>query len=152
MKKAILSLSFIALSLNSIADHIYKHNGDVIDCEIQSVENGVYKYVYKNEKAIHTIGKYAIKKVIYDSGREEQGSKRYEVYAKKYKEVIITEDPNDVAGLTELSQTEPIIGYKNKVFTYKRLSRTNEKALKEYASLRNSFIVLVTDKAYCYTY
>ena len=129
----------------SKADTIYKHNGDSIDCKVLAVEYGEIKFVYKGETASHQLGKYAVSRIIYDSGREELISEKVLLPEKDAEEkVIITTNPNEIVGLR---QVEEIRSNSNNDWNFRGSKGLDIKAtrkLRRAAAEKNAFIILLT--------
>jgi hypothetical protein len=142
MKKLItLTLSMFVLYVAK-ADKIYRHSGDVIDCTVVAVENGFVKYSFKGETATNVLGKYAISKIVFDSGREQFISKKYS--SVEADSVIVTSDVNEVMGLKEV---ETIRSSSNNDFNFKGSKGLDKKAtykLQKSAASKGAFIVLLT--------
>lgn len=131
--------------LSSKADMIYKHNGETIECKVVAVESGSVKFIYKGETATHELGRYAINKIGYDSGREELISEKIILPPKDAEEkVIITTNPNEVVGLR---QVEEIRSNSNNDFNFRGSKGLDEKAtrkLRKEAASKNAFIIYLT--------
>lgn len=165
MKKAIIGLALLSTSYSCIADHIYKHNGDVIECEIQSVERDCIKFTFKNEKATNIIGRYAIDKVVFDSGREQKISDKIDPKGGE-KNIIVTDDPNEVVGLKEVKALK---SHSDNDWNFGSANSLDEKAtkkLRKQAAKEGAVVILIsrenvsssafskssTKKGICYSY
>lgn len=148
------------------ADKIYRHNGDVIDCTVIAVENGFVKYSYKGETVTNTLGKYAVDKIVFESGREQVISPKYS--ANNAESIVITTNADEVAGLKEI---ETIRTNSNNDFNFlgaRGLDKKATRKLQKQAKSKGAFIILLTGdytksgsiftdgsstkKGICYTY
>lgn len=156
-----LVISTLVSSFSAMADTIIKHNGEKIDCQVQKIEKGYITFSNKGEQATNIIGKYAVEKIVYDSGKEDAISPKYTV-KNKYDAslVVLTENEKEVAGLKEV-KTIPQSANSN----FKGLTSLNKKTIlkiQREAAKINAFIVLLSkqdgnnlssDKmGICYTY
>jgi hypothetical protein len=166
MKKiALLAVSMLVL-LAAKADKIYRHNGEIIDCTVIAVENGFVKYSFKGETVTNTLGKYAINKIVFDSGREQVISQKYS--AKNADSILITNDADMVVGLKEV---RTIRANSNNDFNFlggRGLDKKATRKLQKQARSKGAFIILLTGdytksgsaftdgsstkKGVCYTY
>lgn len=139
-------ISFGMLSFFSTkADIIYKHNGETVDCKVVAVESGSVKFIYKGETATHELGKYAINKISYDSGREEVISEKVILPPVEAEEkVIVTTNPNEVVGLR---QVDEIRSNSNNDWNFRGSKGLDAKAtrkLRKQAAGKNAFIIFLT--------
>ncbi len=70
------------ISPYAAVDKIYEHSGQVIDVKIIKVGESTLSYKYPGEDAEQTIGKLAVEKIVYSSGRTEQVSDKVEIGGK----------------------------------------------------------------------
>jgi hypothetical protein len=164
MKKTIVSLlslmllaftSFAQIAANTTAttpaatsDKLYKHTGDVIDVKIIKVGENTITYKYPGEDAEQVIGKLAISKIIYSSGRTEDISEKVMVAEKDdWEKVQIVTDPAQVVGL---KKGEEVRG-KTGMFSYNSANSADKKAarkIKEAAAEAGApFVLLTSDKS-----
>jgi len=153
MKKLVTLTLFTFILYVAKADKIYKHSGDIIDCTVVAVENGSVTYIYKNETATNVLGKYAIDKIVFDSGREQIISQKYT--AVDADSVVITIDIDEVVGLKEVAT---IRSSSNNWFNFLGVNGLDKKSahkLQKHAISKGAFIVLLTadykESAYGYS-
>lgn len=101
MRKVFLSLIASLFVLFAFSqDKMYKHDGEKIDVKIVKVAEFTIVYKYPGEDAEQTIGKLAVAKIVYGSGRTEQVSDKVVVSGKDdWESVQIIEDKSQVIGL-----------------------------------------------------
>jgi hypothetical protein len=76
MKKVIslFSMTLIAFSIfaQTASDKMYKHSGETSDVKVIKVGETTIIYKYPGEDAEQVIGKFAVNKIVYSSGRTEE--------------------------------------------------------------------------------
>ena len=157
MKKTILSLlSLIFVSYASFAqtsgsgaDKLYKHSGEALDVKIIKVSEFTIVYKYPGEDAEQTIGKLAVNKIVYSSGRSEEISDKITVDGKDdWEKVQIITDPSQVLGL---KKGEEVRGKTSGMFTMNSAGTADKKATKKIreaaAEAGAPFILLTSDKS-----
>ncbi len=165
MKKTIVSLlslilitvtSFAQITANTTAttpaatsDKMYKHSGDVIDVKIIKVGENTISYKYPGEDAEQVIGKLAVSKIVYSSGRTEDISEKIMVAGKDdWEKVQIVTDPAQVVGL---KKGEEVRGKTAGIFSYNSAGSADKKAarkIKEAAADAGApFVLLTSDKS-----
>lgn len=157
MKKAIFS--FFALTLFAVAaisqtpaaavDKMYKHSGEVIDVKIVRVGETTITYKYPGEDAEQTIGKLAVNKIVYSSGRTEEISDKIVISGKDdWEKVQIITDPGQVVGL---KKGDEVRGKTSGMFSYNTAGSADKKAtrkIKEAAAEAGApFILMTSDKS-----
>jgi hypothetical protein len=110
MRKTILSLlslfvivcsSFAQPQANSGAtDKLFKHDGQTLDVKIVKVSEFSVTYKFPGEDAEQLVGKLAVSKIVYASGRTEQISEKIDIGGKSdWEKVEIITDKAQVVGL-----------------------------------------------------
>src|ERR1043165_932306 len=101
-------LSSFSFSLIIFAqDKIFLHNGKDMDVKIIKVSEFTISYSYPNETAEQTIGKYAVGKIKYSSGREEKITDKILVSGKDdWEKVMILEKAEEAVGLKSLGEVD----------------------------------------------
>ena len=84
MKKTLTTL-FLAIAMVSAfaADKIFLHSGKEIDGKVIRVEEFIVVFKYEGEDAEQTIGKKAVDKIQYSSGRSETISEKMVIIGKE---------------------------------------------------------------------
>jgi hypothetical protein len=148
MRKTFLSLigSFLVLLAFS-QDKMHKHDGEKIDVKIVKVAEYTIVYKYPGEDAEQTIGKLAVSKIVYGSGRSEQISDKVVVNGKDdWENVQIIEDKSQIIGL---KKKDEIRGKTAGFLNYHTAGTADKKAtrkLKEAAAeLGAPFILMTAD-------
>ncbi len=150
MKKAIVTVLalfalFLAISQVSPNDKIYKHTGEIIQVKVIKVGEDDITFKYPNEDAEQTIGKLAVDKIEYSSGRFEKISDKVVVNGKgDWEKVQIVTDANTVVGLRK---GEEIAGKTSSWISYNTQAGADKKAtkhIKESAAEHNAPYVLIT--------
>ncbi len=154
MKKTILSLVTILLLIctyaqtNTAADKMYKHSGEVLDVKIIKVGEFTVTYKYPGEDAEQVIGKLAVAKITYSSGRNEDISDKITVSGKdEWEKVQVLTDMTQVVGL---KKGEEVRGKTSGMLSYNSAGSADKKAarkIKEAAAEAGApFILLTSDK------
>jgi len=157
MKKVFLSLlSLILVASSSFAqtsatptDKMYKHSGDVLDIKVIKVGETTITYKYPGEDAEQTIGKLAVNKIVYASGRTEEVTDKVVIGGKDdWEKVQIVTDPSNVLGL---KKGDEVRGKTSGMFTYNSAGSADKKATKKIreaaAEAGAPFILLTSDKS-----
>lgn len=146
MKRIFLSLAasliaFVAMS----QDKMHKHDGEKADVKIVKVGEYTIIYKYPGEDAEQTIGKLAVNKIVYASGRSEDISDKIVVNGKDdWENVQIIEDKSQVIGL---KKKDEIRGKTAGFMNYHSAGTADKKAtkkLKEAAAEMGAPFVLMT--------
>jgi sRNA-binding regulator protein Hfq len=150
MKKAILPILFFCIALIvskssfSQFDKIYLHNGKVNEGSVIRVDGFIVAYKFKGEDAEQISSKYAVKKIVYKSGREEDISEKVIVNGKDdWEKVVILENVSQISGLTkggEIKGKTSMINYRSNSGSEKIAMRR----LKEEAAEQGCPFVLIT--------
>lgn len=149
MKKILfLALMLTVGIVSAQADKIVKHNGETVMGKVIKLEEYTIVFVYENETAENTLGKYAIEKIVYgSSGRVEDITEKIEVKSKKdWEDVVILEDKSYIAGLKKGKEVRGKTGLIN-FQTGNTGDKKAEKKLKMSAAEKGyPFILLTADK------
>lgn len=121
-------------------DTIILYSNDTILAEIK--KNGLesVEYVALGESMINEISKESIKEIIFSNGKRE----RCHANIKTWENVIVTENPEDVKGLTDLGHVYGWSGW-----GAKKVEKGKKQAmqdLKQHVIDAGGWIVLITDK------
>lgn len=143
----IFSMLFSAGAEAQSLDKLYKYSGEVIDVKISKVSDWTVTFTYPNETAEQTIGKYAVLKIIYSSGRTEEITPKITVKnSKDWNNVILIESLQAVSGLKRVGEIRgktSIMG----IHTANGADRKSLKKLKSSAAgMGACFVLLTTDK------
>jgi hypothetical protein len=127
---------------------MYKHTGEKLDVKIIKVGEFTVTYSYPNETAEQTIGKYAIAKIEYASGRKEDISDKIIISSKDdWEKVVLLEDVSMVVGLKKQGE---IKGKTSGMYSFRTSGNADKKALerlkKDAAELGAQFILLTAEK------
>jgi hypothetical protein len=100
MNKYVLTLTLMVSVPAMSQDIISTHTGADMQVKILAVNENSISFAYSGETVTNTIGKAAVSKVKYASGREELISEKVNVTGEEgWKNVVITNNPNEVVGL-----------------------------------------------------
>jgi hypothetical protein len=138
----------ICFAQTSTNDKIYKHNGDVVQAKVLKVGESVITFKYPNEDAEHTVGKLAIERIEYSSGRTEKISDKVVINGKAdWEKVQIIRDATAIVGLRK---GDEISGKTSSWVSYNTQSGADKKAtkhIKESAAEHNPpYVLLTADK------
>jgi|SRR5687767_5878276 hypothetical protein len=150
MKKSLMLLVAVLATVITFGqnDKLFKHTGEKLDVKIIKVGEFTVSYSYPNETAEQTIGKYAVAKIEYASGRKEDVSEKIVISSKEdWEKVVILED---VAATVGLKRQGEIRGKTSGVLAYHTAGTADKKATKklkmEAAELGAPFILMQSDK------
>lgn len=151
MKKVISTLVFaFAIIVAFAADKIYLHNGKVIDGKVIKLDDFKVIYKYEGEDAEQSIGKKAVEKIEYSSGRTEDVSEKVVVASKDdWEKVEILLDKSEIVGLKKVAEvTGKTSGYfSGYVSGAGADKRANKKLLEAAAALGCPFVYMTSDNA-----
>lgn len=137
-----LFLIFSASIIGQTVDKIVRIKGDTLKVAIQSVSENFISYTYPNEKVTQTINKKIVKQIIYSSGRTEIVTTPIVILGESdWGKVILTTNPNDVEGLTNLGELQGI--GKSAIGGEKQTRPKAEKDIKIQAAKKGAFIIFV---------
>lgn len=130
------------------SDKMYKHSGEKLDVKIIKVGEFTINYTYPNETAEQTIGKLAVAKLEYASGRKEEITEKIEITDKAdWEKVMILEDVSASVGLKKQGE---IRGKTAGLVSYRTSGNADRKAMerlkKEAAELGAPFVLLTSEK------
>jgi hypothetical protein len=149
MKKSLfLVCALVTTFMSAQVDKIFKHSGETVDGKVIRLEEYTVVFVYDNETAENTIGKYAIDKIVYgSSGRVEEVTEKIDVSGKDgWENVVILEDKSYIAGLKKGEEIRGKTGLIN-FQTGNTGDRKADKKLKMAAAeMGCPFILLTSDK------
>lgn len=147
-KPIMLVVALFATIISFAQDKMYKHTGEKLDCKILKVGEFTITFTYPNETAEQTIGKYAVAKLEYASGRKEDITEKVVISDKDdWEKVIILED---VAAAVGLKRQGEIKGKTAGMLSYRTAGNADKKSMerlkKEAAELGAPFVLLTSDK------
>lgn len=148
MKKLLLLLMLVSVSVFAQVDKIYKHSGEVVNGKVIKLEEYTIVFKYDGEDAENTIGKYAIEKIVYGkSGRVEEVTEKIVVSSEKdWEKVVILEDKSYIAGLKKGDEIRGKTGFVS-FHTGNTADKKSQKKLQmEAAKAGYPFILLTADK------
>lgn len=127
---------------------MYKHSGEKLDVKILKVGEFTISYTYPNETAEQTIGKLAVAKLEYASGRKEEITEKIDIVDKAdWEKVMILEDVSASVGLKKQGE---IRGKTAGLVSYRTSGNADKKAMerlkKEAAELGAPFVLLTSEK------
>lgn len=144
----LVTTSFARITDGAAADKLYKHSGEVLDVKIVKVGEFNITYKYPGEDAEQTIGKLAVGKIEYSSGRTEEVSEKITVAGKDdWEKVQILNDNAQVVGL---KKGEEIRGKTSGLYSFNTAGSADKKASKKIkeaaAALGAPFVLMTSDK------
>jgi hypothetical protein len=146
----LFTLSFLFITVIAIAqnDKIYLHNKNHFEAKVLKVSDKAVSFIYPNETAEQTLGKYAIEKIVYASGRTEEISDKVMVTGKDdWENVVVVDEKEAVLGLKSIGEVR---GKTNGVFSYHTAASADKKSLKKLkedaAEMGASFVLIISDK------
>ena len=132
----------------SAVDKLHKHSGQVLDVKVIKVGEFNISFKYPGEDAEQVIGKLAVDKIVYGSGRTEQVSEKIVIGGKEeWEKVQIVTDDAQVVGL---KKGEEVRGKTSGLLSYNTAGSADKKAsrkIKEAAAeLGAPFVLMTSDK------
>lgn len=129
-------------------DKMHKHTGEKLDVKILKVGEFTITFTYPNEQAEQTIGKYAVAKIEYASGRKEDISEKIVVSGSDdWEKVVILEEASAAVGLKKQGE---IRGKTSGMLSYRTSGNADKKAMerlkKEAAELGAPFVLITNEK------
>ncbi len=129
-------------------DKMYLHNGKNMDIKIIKVSEFTISYTYPNETAEETIGKYAVDKIKYSSGREEKISDKVVVNGKDdWEKVMLLGKAEQAVGLKSVGEvggkTSGMMGFHTAGSADKK---SMKKLLEDAAEKGAQFVLITSDK------
>lgn len=131
------------------ADKLFKHSGETLDVKVVKVGEFNVTYKYPGEDAEQVIGKLAISKITYGSGRTEEISEKIVVSGKDdWEKVQIVTDNAQVVGL---KKGDEIRGKTSGLLSYNTAGSADKKATKKIreaaAELGAPFVLMTSEKS-----
>lgn len=135
----------VALAQN---DKLYKHSGEKLEVKVIKVGEWTITFSYPGETAEQTIGKYAVGKIEYASGRSEEITEKITVTGEDdWEKVVILEDKAASVGL---KKGEEIRGKTSGLLSFNTAGSADKKSLmklrKAAAAMGAQFILMTSDK------
>lgn len=128
-------------------DKITLHDGEILNVSVISLDQSTIKYKFPNENPERVIGKLAVVKIEYASGRTENISSRVVIGSEKdWEKVQIVTDKSLFIGMKEGKE---ITSQKSGWFNYnsqKGIDKKVERKIKETAASYNAPYILLTDE------
>ncbi|HEX8358187.1 MAG TPA: hypothetical protein VF610_12270 [Segetibacter sp.] len=141
---------FVASSFaqTTSVDKLYKHSGQVLDVKVVRVGEFNVSYKYPGEESEQVIGKLAISKIVYGSGRTEEVSEKVVIGGKEdWEKVQVITDNAQVVGL---KKGEEVRGKTSGLLSYNTAGSADKKASRKLreaaAEMGAPFILLTSDK------
>lgn len=150
MKKTVSLIVALFATLISFAqaDKMIKHTGEKLDVKIVKVSEFTISYTYPNETAEQTIGKYAVAKIEYASGRKEDITEKVVIAGKEdWEKVVILEEATQSVGLKKQGE---VTGKTAGMLSYRTSGNADKKSMerlkKEAAELGAPFVLVTKEK------
>ena len=129
-------------------DKMHLHNGKDEDVMIIKVSEFTITYSYPNETAEQTIGKYAVDKIKYASGREEKISDKIVIAGKDdWEKVMILEKAEQATGLKSMGE---VGGKTSGMMSFHTAGSADKKSMKKLledtAEKGAQFVLITADK------
>lgn len=151
------NLSFLFLALLAVissfaqagqtSDKLYKHSGQTLDVKVIKVGDFNINFKYPGEDAEQTIGKLAVSKIAFGSGRTEEISEKIIVSDKDdWEKVQIIGNEAELVGL---KKGDEVRGKTSGLLTYNTAGSADKKAtrkIKEAAAEMGAPFVLMTSE------
>lgn len=145
--KKLLSTLFLAFAMMVAfaTDKIFLHSGKTIDGKVVKVDDFEIIYKYEGEDAEQTLGKRAVEKIQYSSGRTEQISEKIVVKGKDdWEKVEILLDKSEIVGLKKVGEVK---GKNFAAYSGARADKkANQKLLQAAAEMGCPFVYMTADK------
>lgn len=146
MKKLLTTLFFAFAVVAAFAsDKIFLHTGKIIDGKVVKVDDFKIIYKYDGEDAEQTIGKKAIQKIEYSSGRTEEISEKIVITGKEdWEKVEILLDISEIVGLKKIGEVKgkSVGGFSGS----KSDKKANKKLLEAAADMGCPFVYMMADQ------
>lgn len=145
--KKLLSTMILAFAMvvAFASDKIFLHSGKTVDGKVVRVDDFKIYYKYDGEDAEQTIGKKAVEKIQYASGRMEPVSEKIIINGKDdWEKVEILLDKSEVVGLKKVDEVK---GKSTGGFSgSKSDKKANMKLLQAAAEMKCPFILMTSDQ------
>jgi hypothetical protein len=149
MKKITMTLlaAMIAVVSFAQADKMFKHTGETLEVKVVRVSDYSIIFKYPGEDAEQTIGKLAVEKIVYSSGRTEQVPEKVSVSgATDWEKVQVLEDKTQIIGLKKMDE---IRGKTSGLLSFHTAGSADKKATKKLkeaaAEMGAPFILMTSD-------
>ncbi len=146
MKKLLTTVFFACAMVVAFAsDKLFLHSGKTIDGKVVKVEEFTIVYKYEGEDAEQTIGKKAVEKIQYSSGRTENISEKIVIASKDdWEKVEILLDKSEIVGLKKVGEVK---GKSTGGFSgSKSDKKANMKLLQAAAAMGCPFVYMTSDQ------
>lgn len=153
MKKVLLLIALFMCSSISIfsQDKIVLHNGTEAIGKVVENNPSYIKFLYDGEEVNATIGKVAIQKILYKSGRVEECSSKITVSdpKKDFEKILVLRDKEECTGLVRIQEfTEKSGGMWSLGSTSgKYMQKTIKKLQKKAAELGGCAILITSEES-----
>jgi hypothetical protein len=92
-------------------DVIYCHSGKQLRVKVAQVGENSISYLFSGESVVNTIGRAAVSRIQFESGRIEEISETISISGNDgWENVIITNNPNEIVGLKRLGEIKAKAG------------------------------------------
>lgn len=149
MKKyAIVLVLLLGTILTNAQDKLFKHNGEKLEVKILKVGESSITFSYPGETSEQILGRYAVAKIEYASGRSEKISDKVVVTGEDdWEQVVIIEEEAAAVGL---KKGEEVRGKTAGFYSFHTAGSADKKSLmklkKAAAEKGVPFIVMTADK------
>ena len=152
MKKISLLISVMIFTFVAAfaQDEITLHNGTVAKGKVVENQPSFIKFVYEGEDVSSTLGKVAIEKIKYQSGRVEECSQKIVIDNpnKDFEKVMVLREKDDCAGLVRIQEfTEKSGGLWSLGATAGKYEQKTIKKLQKKAASLGGCVILITSQA-----
>lgn len=108
MKKSFLLFAFLvcATMVSFAQDKLFFHNGTVVTGKVVQNEPSYIKFIYEGDDITSTLGKVAIEKIQFKSGRFEQCSSKVIIKdpKKDFEKVMVLREKDECTGLVRIQE------------------------------------------------
>lgn len=108
MKRIALFVSFVTLIITAsfAQDVVTMHNGTVAKGKVVENEPTFIKFMYEGETVASTLGKVAIEKIQFESGRVEECSQKIVINnpKKEYEKIQVLREKDECVGLVRIQE------------------------------------------------
>lgn len=151
MKKIAVLISVLAFTLTSAfaQDVITMHNGTVAKGKVVENEPSFIKFIYEGEEVPSTLGKVAIEKITFQSGRVEECSQKIVIDDpnKDYEKIQVFREKDECVGLVRVQEfTEKSGGAWSLGMTAGKYEQKTIKKLQKKAASLGGCAILITSQ------
>lgn len=157
MKKGVCTyifLCFLCLLQSSVYaqyDTLFLHNGKVEPASVLRINMHTITFRFKEEDAERNMGKMAIQKIVYRSGRVEFPSVRHEVPPDSlWKNIVVIRDIAETEGLTKVGAIQSHTAFINLHTSSTGERAARRKLYKKAIELNCPFVFILEDKEISY--